>query len=101
MTEQIPRGPGQTDRFEVSRAGHQLMSVHQKTLGDHRCIDPQADPERQIDALGELVHDPVGDEHVDPDVGIGRLEGTQERGEQRVGDTGRRGYAEGLLSAWS
>jgi hypothetical protein len=70
------------------------VPVHQQTLGDHGRIDPQAHPECQIDAFGELVHDAVGDEYVDADVGVGRLEGADERGEQRVGDAGRRGQPE-------
>jgi len=45
-------------------------------------------PERQIDALGDLIDDPVGDEYLDADIGIGCLEGADQGREQRVGVLG-------------
>jgi hypothetical protein len=58
------------------------MPVGQEPARDERRILEFAYPERQVDALGDLIDYPFSDKYLDADVGIGCLECADQRRKQ-------------------
>ena len=77
---------------QVCGARYQLMPVRQKLLGHkRRILQVRVDTEGQVDAFRDLIDNPVSDEHLDTDIGIGRLKRPKKRRKKRIRDAGWRG----------
>ena len=75
MVEQVLRCFGRLALCEIDRARYKLMPVGQDSARDERRIfELLADLEHQVDAFGDLIDNPVGDEDLYTDVGVGCLE---------------------------
>jgi hypothetical protein len=67
------------------------MPVRQDSARDERRIfELFSDLEHQVNALGDLIDNSVGNEDLYADVGVGGLECSDQRRKQRVGDAGWR-----------
>src|SRR5580658_5424762 len=75
MLEKVWRICWRPDCFEISRTRHELMAVGQQSPRDQRGILERANPERYIHALGDLIDNPICDEHMYTNIGVGRLKG--------------------------
>ena len=65
-----------------------LMPVFQDTAGDQRGVFQfRVDPERQVNALGDLIDDSIGDEHLYADAWVGSLECADQWRKQSVRNT--------------
>ena len=70
---------------QVCGACKKLMPVGQNSARDERRIfELWVDAERQINTLGNMIDDPVGDEHLHADLWVGRLERPNKRREKRI-----------------
>src|SRR5579862_157813 len=92
MIEQVPRYFGRLALCQIERACHKLMPISQDPASNEgRVLELWVDTEGQINALGDLIDNPIGDENLYADVRVGRLECAEQRREQRVRDAGWRG----------
>jgi hypothetical protein len=73
MAQQIVRCLRRFGLFQISRAGYKLMPVSQKSTHDQRRVLEFSHPKSHVDALGDLINYPFGDEYLRPDVRVRRL----------------------------
>jgi len=92
MLEEVPRFLGRLAARQISRTCDELVPVRQDLPRDEgRVFQLRVNPKRQINALGNLIDDPIGDEHLDANVRVGRLECADQGRQQRIGDARWRG----------
>ena len=86
MAQQIPWRSKRFAFLEIGRTRDQLMPISQDPPRDQRRILKRANPENQVDAINNVVNGPFRKKNLHADVRIGRLEWTDQRHQQRVGD---------------
>src|SRR5260221_2467368 len=80
---------------QIARAGYELVTIGQDSARDERRIfELLSTLEREVDALGDLINNPVRDEDLYPDLRIRCLECSDQGRKQRVGDAGWRREAQ-------
>ena len=72
--QEVLRSRRRLVQLEISWTRDQLMAVSQDRARDQGRILELSWPERQVDAFGDVVHEPVGDEDLHAHIGVGRLE---------------------------
>lgn len=91
MFGQILGGSGHAMLLDITRGCQQAMVIGQDDARNEMRVLKASDDEPDVDPFSHEVDEALGDKDLCPHLGMGFLKGANQRREERVGDTRRRG----------